>query len=357
MEAYRAAILLRLLTGWGYGEVWKTMRELGYEVSIRTVIDWLHHGKKPRFTPTSLEKALFYHKAYELAVKAKSKHPEWGYRRIATYISKHLPVRVPSSTVYFWIRGRSKPNVTSVKPCPALSYLVGVLVGDHPRAKSNGGGLHVNDEEFIEYYVEKYREVTGVKLNVYPSGSDYWRTYEWGGWLRELWYSGLWKVVAYAYPLEFLKGLYDSEGWITPRINWRRKKLRGVTVGLAIGNKEVVEFVERLLSKYEFKTKRVYVPPQTSKIRNKVYVFGEYWKIYFWDWYQLLRFARLIGFREGKRRRRLELLVKIRNLSPRKRFEEWTRRYVKVKGRWVERAPNPRANKINLSKTGIVKIL
>jgi len=243
-------------------------------------------------------------------------------------------------TVYFWITSRSKPNVARVEPCSALGYLVGVLVGDYRRSRK-GKGLHVKDEEFIRYYAKKYEEVTGVKLKVNLGSDDCWYTRENAGWLKELWYSGLWKVVAYTYPSEFLKGLYDSEGSISPKISWKKKKLNGVTINLATGNKEVMECAEKLLNRRGFKTGRVYVPPQTREMGNKVTVFGECWIMYFQGWDNLLRFARLIGFREGKRRRRLELLVKIRNLPPRKRFEEWTKRYVKVKGRWVERAPNP----------------
>ena len=339
-EAYRAAVLLHLLTGWGYGRVWRVLEESGYEVSINTIRHWFHHGKKPYFTPSSFEKALFYHRAYELAVKAKAKHPEWGHKRIATYISKQLPVRVPPMTVYYWITGKSRPNITRIKPCPGLGYLTGVLVGDYARSRK-GKGLHVKDREFAEYYAERYGEVTGVKLNVNSSDDGYWRTYENAGWLRELWYSGLWRIVAYAYPLEFLKGLYDSEGCISPGISWKKRELHSVTISLAIGVKEVAVCAEEILNRQGFKTSRRYKPPQIGEIKNKVIVFGECWEIKFYGWDNLLRFARLIGFREGKRRRRLELLVKIRNLPPRKRFEEWTRRYVKVRSRWVERAPNP----------------
>ena len=347
VEAYRAAILLRLLTGLGRRRVCRVLKDLGFEVSLGTINHWFHHNKKPYFTPSSFEKALFYHKAYELAIRAKAEHPEWGHKRIATYISRQLPIRVPPITVYYWITGRSKPNVTRVRPCPALGYLVGVLVGDYRRSRKSKG-LRVKDKEFAEYYAKKYGEVTGVKLDVHTDGEGYWHTYENAGWLRELWYSGLWKVVAYAYPLEFLKGLYDSEGSISPVVNWRRGKLLSVAMSLSIGVKGVVECIEDLLNRYGFKTSRTYRPPQMKKVRNKIHVFGECWVIEFYGWDKLERFARLIGFREGKRRRRLELLLKIRSLSPRKRFEEWTRYYVKVRGRWVERAPNPRTSKIEL---------
>ena len=325
VEAYRAALLLRLLTGWGYIRVCKALKKLGYEISTGTVSDWFYRNRKPRFTPSSFERALFYHKAYKLALETKKQHPEWGHVRIATYISKQLPIRIPAITVYYWITGRSRPNITPVKPCLALGYLVGVLVGDYIRA---GGGLCVKDKEFIEYYVKKYEEVTGIRLNIHPK-EDKWCTHESGSWLRELWYSGLWRVVAYAYPIEFLKGLYDSEGSIKPKINWKKNRLYDVEVSLAVSDMRIKEYVKPLLEKYGFHVSE-YFP-------------GEYGCLYFSGWEALKRFAKLIGFREGKRRRRLELLLKIRSLPQRKRLEEWTKHYIKVKGRWVERAPNPRA--------------
>ena len=297
--------------------------------------------------PSSLEKALFYHEAYELAVKAKAEHPEWGYKRVATYIGKQLPIKVPPMTVYFWITGRSKPNVTRVRPRPALGYLVGVLVGDYTRSRK-GKGLRVKDREFVEYYARKYEEVTGVRLNVRPDRKGCWHTRENAGWLKELWYSGLWRIFAYVYPLEFLKGLFDSEGFISPAIEWDRSALSSVTVGLAIGDREVAEYVERLLRKLGLEINRTYSPLQIREMDGQTFVFGECWKLSFKNWVKLLRFARLIGFREGKRRRRLKLLLRIRNLSPRKRLEEWTKRYVKVKGRWVERASNPCAGRIKI---------
>ena len=342
VEAYRAAVLLRLLTGWGWHRVWRALSGLGYVVSANTMRDWLYRSRKPRFTPTSLEKSLFYHRAYKLALEAKKQHPEWGHKRIATYISKHLPIRVPATTVYYWITGRSKPNITQIRPCPALGYLVGVLVGDYIRAKT-GKGLNVKDNEFAEYYTRRYCEVTGVKPDVHLDVRGYCVTYENAGWLRELWYSGLWRVVAYVYPLEFLKGLYDSEGSVTPLIDWEKQRLHYVEVSLAVGNEEVKECAKRILKEHDLEAEENYKPSQLREIKGKKCVFRGAWELRFRGWDKLETFAKLIGFREGERRRRLELLLRLRHLSQRKRFEEWTKHYIKVKGRWVERAPNPRA--------------
>jgi len=158
-------------------------------------------------------------------------------------------------------------------------------------------------------------------------------TYENAGWLRELWYSGLWRRGAYVYPLEFLKGLYDSKGLVTPLIDWEKQRLHCVEVSLAVGNEEVKECAKRILKEHDLEAEENYKPSQLKEIKGK--------KLRFRGWDKLETFAKLIGFREGERRRRPELLLRLRHLSERKRFEEWTKHYIKVKGRWVERAQKP----------------
>ncbi len=69
----------------------------------------------------------------------------------------------------------SRPNVTPVRPCPALGYLVGVLVGDRRRS---GKGLHVKDREFAEYYAKMYEEAAGVRPEVRSTRDGYYCTYE-----------------------------------------------------------------------------------------------------------------------------------------------------------------------------------
>ena len=138
---------------------------------------------------------MLYDEAYELALEAKRAHPKWGHKRVASYVSKRLPIRVPPLTVYFWVRGLSGPNVTPLRPRPALGYLAGVLAGDYGRSRVSKG-LRVRNREFAKHYARMYEEATGVKLEVHAGGEGYWRTYESAAWLKELWRSGLWRVAA-----------------------------------------------------------------------------------------------------------------------------------------------------------------
>lgn len=339
VNAYRATILLRYLTGWGKRRIWRALLELDYKVPINTVNHWLHHNKKPRFTPSSLEKALFYHQAYEMTIVVKKLHPSWGCKKISTYISKYLPIRVPALTVYFWITGRSKPNITQIKPCPALGYLVGVLVGDHKRAR-DGHGLSVKNKEFAKYYARKYWETTGVKLNVHEK-DGYWKTYDSAGWLKELWYSKLWKVVAYVYPVEFLKGLFDSEGSVSPRVDHKKRALYSVKISLVNGDREVISFAKKILENYGLKVNVHYIPPKVKAKKGKSKKSRKLWILYMYGWKSLEKFTTLIGFRESNRKRRTQLLLKLRNLKPSKRFKEWNKYYRHSNTHWKEKLPLP----------------
>ena len=118
-----------------------------------------------------------------------------------------------------------------------MGYLVGVLVGDHKRTK-DGHGLSVK-KEFAKYDAKKYWETAGVKLKIHEK-DGYWKTYDNAGWLKELWYSKLWKVVAYVYPLEFLKGLFDSEGAVSPRVDHKKRALYSVKISLVNGDGEII---------------------------------------------------------------------------------------------------------------------
>ncbi len=335
VNAYRATILLRFLTGWGKRKIWRALLKLGYKVSINTVNHWLHHNKKHRFRPSSLEKALFYHQAYEMAIIVKKLHPNWGYKKISSYINKHLPIRVPGLTVYFWITGRSKLNITPIKPCPALGYLVGVLVGDHKRTK-DGHGLSVKNKEFAKYYAKKYWETTGVKLKIHEK-DGYWKTYDNAGWLKELWYSKLWKVVAYVYPLEFLKGLFDSEGAVSPRVDHKKRALYSVKISLVNGDREVIGFAKKILEDYGLKANEHHIPPKVKAKKGKSKKSRELWILYMYGWESLEKFATLIGFRESKRKRRILLLLKLRHLKPSERFKEWSKHYRRSSVRWEEK--------------------
>lgn len=267
-NAYRAVLLCRL-AGLGFAETRGIVREVfGAAIPRSVVKSWYYGRKKHRMARlNALDKSLWYRKAYAFALKLKRKNPDWGHKRVATELGRHLPIRVPPLTVYFWLKNYSKPNITPIKICPELGYLVGVLVGDRRRT---GHGLKVKDREFVEYYTCMYEKVTGKKPKIVLDGDGYYRTSESGGFLRALWQTGLWKVVAYIYPREFLQGLFDSEGCISPHTPF----FNNFVLEIATGNLEVLSITRKLLKKLSYKTKTIAKPPQTRNINNKIFQFG-----------------------------------------------------------------------------------
>ena len=161
-------------------------------------------------------------------------------------------------TVYCWITSRSSPSITPVKICPELGYLVGVLVGDWRRASH---GLRVKDEAFAEHYVRMYEKVTGVKPKITLDKEGFYNTRENGAFLKTMWKTGLWKVVAHIYPRQFLQGLFDSEGSISPNIS----RFSSYTLEIWTANNEVLNLAMTLLKKLGYKTS-IYVQPPRIRI-------------------------------------------------------------------------------------------
>jgi len=156
----------------------------------------------------------WYREAYRLALELKEKHPEWGYGRIAAIISERLSVEVPEEAVHYWVARRRGPEATPLRlnreTLPAVAYLVGVACGYH------GGAWDpqvFEDREFLEYFAAMYEEATGEAVSI--SGDLARRACE-EGWLRGIWETELWKTFAEMDPVNWLKGLYDVAGDVTP---------------------------------------------------------------------------------------------------------------------------------------------
>ncbi|RLF02338.1 MAG: hypothetical protein DRK00_10160 [Thermoprotei archaeon] len=339
---YIAAWIMCRLVGWGPRRIRRKLVELySVEVPFSTLNHWLYKRGKPRFRPRTFEKSLFYHKAYEMALGLKEEHPDWGYKRITAELSKMLPIRVPAITVYFWVTGRSRPNVTPLKlareTLPYIAYCFGVGCGDYRRTV---GSLRAKDRVFVERYAEAYERCTGVRIRVGPcrSGEGFWETYERGGWLRSGLRIGVWKVFAELDPVNWLRGLFDSEGNSSPHLMHSKRVLYGMVISLTTGNLEVKEFAKRKLEELGFRVRDRYDNGEVRAIKGIKYRFGGRWKLYIWRWDDAKLFQKLIGFRESRKMKMLEDLLKLRQLPPTERYELWIEMYYKApNGRWRSR--------------------
>jgi len=203
LRAYEAFLVLREAR-LRPKEIYEAIRELVERglleadvPSYSTIRRWYRGEGAPKVGTSPLIKAVLYHEAYELAIELRRERPDWGHTRIAAEACRRLGVRVPKLTVYFWITGRSKPNVTPLKIRPELALLLGYLV-----ERGLGKG------EKIEF-VTKYGEIAGIAeacgIEVKEAGGVYRVRGEHSA-LRYLLRKGLWRCLEAAWPEEFKEG-------------------------------------------------------------------------------------------------------------------------------------------------------
>ena len=326
---------MRDLTSWSPQDIRRKLIEMYCIDPGDELQGWLNGTLKPKFKLSTFEKAVWYHRAYEMITKLRRTRPELRDEEIVGIVSKTLPVHISASTIYKWVTGKSRPNITLLKltreTLPAIAYCVGVLCGDYRRTV---GGLKARDREFVEYYAKMYEKATGVKVRLHRSKDGYWITYESGGWLKSCWATGLWKIFAELDPVNWLKGLFDSEGGVSPVCYHKRKILRSVELYLAIGDPEVKYMAKRELERLGFRVRERHRSGEIRIIDGKIRVFKDYWHLYVRGWNHAANFARFIDFRINRRREMLNDLLKLRPLPPQMRYKLWTQKYQKVNGKW-----------------------
>ncbi len=153
--AYEASLILAA-AGYGLGRVAGALAELG----LPAPREW-----RGPLEPTPLTKALFYHRAYELALRLRDEHPGWSCRRIATELRRRLGVNVPYATVYYWVKRGTRPNVAPIRLLPELGYAVGALMTDCARG-SDYVKLEVRDRDFAEQFARALTELTEKSYDV-----------------------------------------------------------------------------------------------------------------------------------------------------------------------------------------------
>ena len=213
---YEAVLILRKATEWGAKKIARALNELGFPIPLSRVNSYLYYNKSPKLT-SPLIKSLFYHNAYELALKLKEEN-NWGCIRIKTEIKRRLGIWVPSITIYYWIMEGTRPSITPLKICPELGYVIGTLMSDC--ARSTCVRLNVKDKDYAENFVHALSTVTGKEIEV-KERRGYYIVEISGTTLRYIVESRLWKVIAFLYPKQFLQGLFDGDGSVGVGVHTR----------------------------------------------------------------------------------------------------------------------------------------
>ncbi len=339
LVGFEATLLLRNATGWGCRRIKRVLDELGFSVPLSKIHDYLYENVVPKST-SPLIKSIFYNDAYKLALKLKEENPTWGYKKIRKKIREELGIWIPATTVYDWITGRSKPNITPLKVCPELGYVIGALMSDC--TWSSKVKLRVKDEDFAKEFAHALKRVTGKEYDVKKEKDGYYVVKLHGSPLRYIIESGLWKIIAFLYPKEFLQGIFDGDGGVSVCIENRSRfgpRFR-VQITLTNTNFELLEHVKQLLKRFEIECSKELCFKQGRRkvIRGKEYLTKrDCREVVIEKQEDVAKFYELIGFRIQRKQRKLkdaiEILRKYR--SNKERVKAWTRLYTKVGNRWV----------------------
>jgi len=282
-----------------------------------------------------VEKAFLYERAYEVTRRVMREHPDWWAKRVRRAVSAELGVEMPLSTVYCWMKRGNRPNVLPLRVCPALGTVMGTALSDG--AKTDSARLRVKDRDFAEAYARALEEVSGRKFEVREHGERY-EVFVNGSPILELMRTGLWKVVAYLYPSEFLAALFSGDGWVSPFIS--KWGLKG-TLGFINSRLNLVGFTAWLLERfYGIKVSWLQQEKkgELQVIKGHRFRAKASYRIYTMNPRYLEIFAKRVGFVIERKQKMIEDLVELRKAyGSQGAISEFTRLYAKVNGRWVRK--------------------
>ncbi|MCD6418269.1 hypothetical protein J7M00_05750 [bacterium] len=166
-----------------------------------------------------------------------------------------------------------KPNL---KPSPTLSYILGVLLGDgccyaNPKRREYRVQLISKDEKFAKSFYKALTEIglnphiryvtTGINRNTYFLVRAQSKVLV--GWFKQLTQNDIYELAS-KYPIDFIRGFYESEGSLIKR-TW------GGGYDLEICNTEkwIVDMVVELLQKLGFNPRIKKCIPSSKSILQK----------------------------------------------------------------------------------------
>jgi len=276
-----------------------------------------------------------------------------GGIRIAKELSLRHSLRVCPGTINHWIYGEREPrirNLFEVKPSPELSYIIGANIGDGSNlAKSGCVKLEVSDLDFAETFNAKMAALFSRKRpnkvlkrvfasNRLPLFIVKYASNQLAGVLglplKEL--LGL----AFAYPGEFLRGLFDAEG----HVDVTAGRDFSLAVGAENSDTYLLRAVKRLL-RHTFginpRIDRKREAGTLKVIRGKSFIMRRTsFSLVIRRLGDAKRFAEHVGFSIRRKDEKLRDALSITTTFPaRNRVVAWQRLYLKDRGEWVRRNP------------------
>jgi intein-encoded DNA endonuclease-like protein len=156
--------------------------------------------------------------------------------------------------VRYWLRVK-KPSreryVPDLTPRPELSYLIGAYLGDGQTAGEEDKKVRfkVADLDFANILNETVSRVLGTRLRVIRIERGFHCVVYDSAVLYDFLQQPIEPLIPYAEtsPESFLRGFFDAEGYVTPRLDYQSKRLLGLTIGVANSNPDYLGCVKRLL--------------------------------------------------------------------------------------------------------------
>jgi len=229
-------------------------------------------------------------------------------------------VKVSKATVIRWCKGLHDPfnrmNRVKLEPSPELSYVIGAFFGDASVNLDNAGKgykyrirLKVVDKEFAEEF-KRCLEAIGLKpslrLERDKNRCDRWCVTAFSKSLYLFLKQPKEKLfdVAKEYPIEFLRGFFDSEGCVT----WDKKRKK-LSVRACNYDLELLYFVQKLLASLNIHSK-IYLQAyegKSVKIRDGYYEYKQdFFRLDIYRRYAVAEFTRKVGFTISRKSEKLK---------------------------------------------------
>lgn len=235
---------------------------------------------------------------------------KYGYSVAAQNINKW---------VYHNARPDTRANIPNLTPSPQLSYFLGAFKGDgydylDLKKRIYRVGFRVKDRDFLERvsrvvtYVLRRRRISLWTVTGARGAGDLYYVFTVTSWaLRKFLRGSLSALLAVAlkYPRDFLRGVFDAEGFVS--VGKDGKRLR-IYIGMAMSDRRILSTVQRTLidyfglkvtGPYRNKSGPRVVQGHVAKFRRDVFV------IHISSLQDIEGFATNVGFAMKRKRDRL----------------------------------------------------
>ncbi len=329
IEIFDAVLLLKT-AGYKIEDAVKIIQKIYRSKIPKDQIEKIYHNELIPYKPTPLQKALLYNKAYKLALTMK----KLGRRKIAKKLQEKLGIKIPPMTIYWWITGKTKPGTTPLKTAPELGYIIGTALTD--ACRSTTAKLRVKDRDYAEKYAQKLSKITGKKYQISKTKDGRYVVYHNGTTIRYICKINLWKIIAYIYPNEFLKGAFDGDGG--PCVSPSKGKLY---IAITIGNSsiEFLKFVEYLLKLKNIHChwRKVRKENEEIIIKNMKVKVKETYQLVIYRKNDIKKYTQQIGFEIKRKQQKLQdALTLLQKYDTKTAAEKWKKLYKKINGRWTK---------------------